>query len=98
MKIEKVEKIANIIMPYFLTLNYMSKSKAIWVSPNEKGWWRIHKEWWKRDIAHISTKDWAVERAREIAKNQQAELTIQKRNWVISERNSYWRDPFPPRG
>ena len=97
MKIEKIEKILNITLPYFLTFTHMSKSQAIWVSPNEKGWWRIHKEWWQRDIAHISTKANAIERAKEIAKNQQTELTIQRKDWKIGERNSYGRDPFPPK-
>lgn len=75
----------------------MSTQKHIWVSPNSQGGWRVHKEWWKRDSVHTQTKDEAISRAREIAKRQDAELLIQKRDWKISMRNSYWRDPFPPR-
>ncbi len=72
--------------------------KNVWVSPNEKWWWRVHKEWWKKDIAHICTKEEAIKRAKEIAKNQETELIIQKKDWKIGERNSYWKDPFPPKG
>lgn len=74
----------------------MSK-KQVWVSPNPDGWWRVHKPWDKRDIVHLDRKDDAVNRAREIAKNQANELKIQNKDWKISQSNSYWRDPFPPR-
>ena len=75
----------------------MTNKKAVWVSPNDKWWWRVHKEWWKKDIAHITTKDEAIKKAREIAKNQETELMIQKKDWKIWERNSYWKDLFPPK-
>lgn len=75
----------------------MSK-KQVWVSPNPDGGWRIHKPGDKRDIVHTDRKDEAIERAREIAKNQASELKIQNMDGKISESNSYWNDPFPPRG
>lgn len=75
----------------------MSK-KQVWVSPNPNGGWRVHNPAASRDSAHIDNKARAVEVAREIAKNQAAELLVQKRDGRISERNSYGRDPFPPKG
>lgn len=73
--------------------------KQVWVSPNSKKWgWRIHKPWDSRDIIHLDNKKEAVEKAKEIAMNQKAELITQKKDWKIWERNSYGRDPFPPRG
>lgn len=75
----------------------MSK-KQVWVSPDSNGGWRVHKPWDKRDIAHIENKDQALKRAIEIAKNQEAELRVQKKDGKIHIANSYWRDPFPPAG
>lgn len=72
--------------------------KQLWVSPKKWGWWRIHKSWAQRDSIHTQTKEEALQKARDIAKNQELELKAQKRNWKISCSNSYWRDPFPPRG
>lgn len=72
--------------------------KQVWVSPKEGWWWRVHKSWSQRDSIHVQTKDEAVKKARNIAKNQEVELKIQNKDWKISESNSYWRDPFPPRG
>jgi hypothetical protein len=75
----------------------MSK-KQVWVSPNADGGWRVHNSGSKRDSLHTSNKAEAVERAREIAKNQSLELRIQKKDGTIAESNTYGRDPFPPRG
>jgi len=67
--------------------------KPVWVSPNPNWWWREHGKW-ATDIDLISPREWCIERAREIAKNQETEM---KRQWVIWIPNSYGRDPFPPR-
>jgi len=40
----------------------------------------------------------AIDAARNIARNQWAELLIHWRNWQIRERDSYGNDPFPPKG
>lgn len=40
----------------------------------------------------------AIDKAREIAINQKSEMLIHGRNGRIRERNSYGKDPFPPRG
>lgn len=70
----------------------------LWISPKKWGGWRTHKPWVQRDSIHTQTKEEAIKRATEIAKNQELELKIQNKNWRISYSNSYWRDPFPPRG
>lgn len=75
----------------------MSK-KQVWVSPKSDGGWRIHNADCTRDTAHLDNKSEAIEKAREIAKNQAAELRVQNKDGKISESNSYGRDPFPPRG
>ncbi len=66
----------------------MSK-KQVWVSPKPDGGWRVHKPGDKRDIVHSDNKQAAVEKAREIAKNQQDELKIQNRDGKTSQSNSY---------
>jgi Uncharacterized protein conserved in bacteria (DUF2188) len=44
------------------------------------------------------TQAQAIDRAQEIARNQQSEMLVHGRNGRIRERNSYGRDHFPPRG
>lgn len=73
-------------------------AKQVRVSPNDNNGWRVHKNWATRDSIHTQTKQEAVNAAKSIAQNQKAELMVQKRDWKIQQRNSYWRDPFPPRG
>jgi len=51
-----------------------------------------------RDTAHYGTQAEAIDRATEIARNQQSEGLIHGRDGRIRERNSYGNDPFPPRG
>lgn len=51
-----------------------------------------------KDTAHLPTQAKAIERATEIARNQQSEVLIHGENGRIRERNSYGNDPFPPRG
>lgn len=46
----------------------------------------------------VSTQKEASKIAREISINQGSEMFIHKRNGQIRERNTYGRDPFPPKG
>ncbi len=71
--------------------------KQVWVSPNPNGGWRVHKPWSIRDSVHTQSKEEAIKKARTIAKRHKAELLAQNKNGKIAMRNSYWRDPFPPR-
>ena len=49
--------------------------------------------------SHIcDTQREAIEKAKEIAKNQNSELLIHGKNGQIRERNSYGNDPYPPKG
>lgn len=75
----------------------MSSSNQIRVSPSDS-WWKVHKSWSQRDIAHTNTKLEATRKAVDIARNQSLELKIQNRDWKISWWSSFWKDPFPPRG
>ena len=51
-----------------------------------------------RTIQEQHTQAKAIQRAREIARNQESELFIHGKNGRIRERDSYGNDPFPPRG
>lgn len=68
------------------------------VSPKKDGGWRVHKSWSVKDSIHTQTKDEAVTKAREIARNQKTELIVQKKDGKIAQKDSYGRDPFPPKG
>lgn len=73
-------------------------TNQIRVSPDSKNWWRrVHQPWNNRDSVHTPTKQEAINRAQEIARNQNLETKVQNKDWTISGGNSYWKDPFPPR-
>lgn len=46
----------------------------------------------------VPTQAEAVKIARDIARNQGAELFIHRPNGQIRDRDSYGHDPFPPKG
>lgn len=48
--------------------------------------------------ATFETQGEAIDRGRDIARNQGSELIIHGRNGRIRDRNSYGNDPYPPKG
>jgi uncharacterized protein YdaT len=62
------------------------------------GTWANVREGAKRASSVHETKSDAVERGREIARASQAEHIIHTKDGVIASRNTYGRDPYPPRG
>lgn len=46
----------------------------------------------------VDTQKEAIDRARDIARNQGTELLIHGRDGRIRERDSHGNDPFPPKG
>lgn len=71
--------------------------KQVWVSPSDKSW-KVQSSNTERAAAIVDTKAEAVELARKIAINKEAELIVQNLNGEIAWRNSYGKDPFPPKG
>jgi uncharacterized protein YdaT len=67
------------------------------VVPHPDGW-AVKSEGSQRASSGHRTQEEAMQRAREIAQKQEAELFIHGRDGRIRERNSYGNDPFPPRG
>lgn len=67
------------------------------VVPNKNGGWDVKGAGNSRATKHTSTQSEAIEIARNIARNQQSELVIHKRNGQIRDKDSYGNDPMPPR-
>jgi hypothetical protein len=63
-------------------------------SPGGKGW--VNKVGGEVASRH-RTKENAVERGREIARDHRAEHAIHNKDGQISQKNSYGSDPNPPR-
>lgn len=68
------------------------------VVPNANGGWDVKKPNSARASAHTETKAEAIEKAREISKNQKSELIIHNKDGKISQSDSHGNDPFPPKG
>ena len=74
----------------------MSK-KGQHVVPNGDKW-SIRRAGASRASGTYSTQQEAVRRAKDIAQSQRTELFIHGRDGRIRERNTYGRDPHPPKG
>ena len=62
------------------------------------GGWAVKGENNSRATSIHSTQRSAIRSAREIARNQGSEMFIHGKNGRIRERNTYGKDPFPPKG
>jgi len=60
--------------------------------------WAVRGAGAKRDTEVFDRKQDAVDRAREIAQNQQTELVVHGGNGKIQWKDSRGNDPFPPKG
>ena len=67
------------------------------VVPHPDGW-AIRGEGNSRVTKTFARQSDAIDRGREIARNQGSELLIHGRDGRIRARDSHGRDPFPPRG
>ena len=71
---------------------------SIHVLPNPKGGWDIKKDGAALRSDHKDTKKEAVDRARELAKKQKAELVVHNKDGKIAIKKSHGNDPCPPQG
>lgn len=67
------------------------------ITPRPSGW-AVQPAGGARATSIHKTQAEAIERGREIARNQGTELLVHGRNGQIRERDSYGHDPFPPAG
>lgn len=74
----------------------MSK-KGQHVAPRGDGW-SVRRTGASRASGTYETQGEAIQRARDIARSEGTELYIHGRDGRIRERNSYGRDPYPPKG
>ncbi|PKP49152.1 MAG: hypothetical protein CVT92_15450 [Bacteroidetes bacterium HGW-Bacteroidetes-1] len=74
----------------------MAKGKNQYVVPTQGGW-GVKGEGNSKLTAKTDNKADALKIGKEIAKNQQSELTILGKDGKIQNKNSYGSDPFPPK-
>lgn len=75
----------------------MSRKQTQWVVPTDN-WWGVRRSGSDRLTTQVNTQSEAIDIARWIAQNQKTELFILGRNGQIRERDSFWKDPYPPKG
>jgi uncharacterized protein YdaT len=76
---------------------YKVSKKNQHVVPHENGW-AVKSAGGQRASSVHSTQSSAIQAAKSIAQNNQSEMFIHGRNGQIRERNTYGRDPYPPKG
>lgn len=72
-------------------------SKNQHVVPRKEGW-AVKGAGNQRATTVKPTQKKAIDAAREIARNNQSEVVIHGRDGQIRAKDSYGKDPFPPKG
>ena len=75
----------------------MMPHKGQHVVPRD-GKWAVRRTGADKVTRHFDTQREAIEVARGFARNQRTELYIHGKDGLIRERESYGKDPFPPKG
>lgn len=68
------------------------------VVPKPTGGWDVKRGGAERASGHFDTKREAIDRGREVSRNQGTELRIHNRDGRIGQSDSHGRDPNPPQG
>lgn len=77
----------------------MGKRTVYYVSPQGDGDWKVKKEGATKATNVYANKEDAVQRAKELAKNQElGQVKIQKSDGKFQTEHTYGKDPFPPKG
>lgn len=77
----------------------MSKRKTYHVTPGTDGGWKVKEENTSRALSKHDTKADAINRAKEVAKNQDlGQVVIHKKDMTIQTEHTYGKDPYPPKG
>lgn len=72
-------------------------TKGIHVTPNG-GKWSVRSAGSSRAFRVVNTQGEAIKIARSQAQRGETELYVHGRDGRIRERNTYGKDPFPPKG
>lgn len=75
----------------------MTRERNQHVVPTTDGW-AVRRAGSPKATKVFGTQREAIERGREIARNQRSELLIHGRDGRIREKNTYGRDRNPPKG
>ncbi len=67
------------------------------VVPSPEGGWDVKKGGGERASGHFDRKQDAIDRARDISRNQHSELVIHNKDGKISRTDSHGNDPCPPK-
>lgn len=67
------------------------------VVPNPSGGWDVKRGGAERASGHFGTKQEAIDRGREISRNQGTEFRIHNRDGRIAQSDSHGHDPCPPK-
>jgi hypothetical protein len=67
------------------------------VVPTPNGSWGVRGEGNSKMTKETTTQTQAIEIAREIAKNQGSEVIIHRKDGTIRDKDSYGKDPCPPK-
>lgn len=68
------------------------------VVPHKGGGWDVKRGGSDRASGHFDTKQAAIDRGRQVSRNQETELRIHNRDGRIAQSDSHGRDPNPPKG
>ena len=60
--------------------------------------WAVMGDGNEKATAIFDTQKEAIEKGKEIAKNQESELLIHNKEGEIRDKHSYGNDPYPPKG
>ena len=71
--------------------------KNQWISPTSKGQWKVQGQGNSKATKLFDNKSDAIAFGKSIAKKQQSELIVQKKDGKIQSKDSYGNDPLPPR-
>jgi len=74
----------------------MTKKRNMWVTPHEDGW-AVKREGGQKPSRVTPHKDDAVDIGRDIAKRDGTELIVQRRDGTIQSKDSFGKDPCPPK-
>lgn len=75
----------------------MAKKRDYHVVPNSEGGWDVKREGADRASGHFDRKSDAMERGRDLARNNKTELVEHGKDGRIQDSDSYGSDPNPPK-
>ena len=76
----------------------MPNKDNYWTSPREDGRWEAQREGSERASRVFDTQREAWDYSRGRARDTVGEAFLQGRDGQIRERNTYGKDPYPPKG